>query len=149
MSLPRIARVAVATEHPSTPLSNATCVFALPRHAGKDVVAYARFSLVSIELLTVAARIVVSSVDTYLRFAEATNRLDLLEQGPPSLLDLVEEGAERTIEHVATNVVQNKVEGGLMELEEGAAKLGPVGEAVVSGAEKTVAKVAYTVIKDD
>jgi hypothetical protein len=38
--------------------------------------AYARVSLVGIELLTIDARIVVSSVDTYLRFAEATNRLD-------------------------------------------------------------------------
>src|SRR4051794_22666235 len=39
--------------------------------------AYVRVSLVGIELLTVDARIVISSVDTYLRFAEATNRLDL------------------------------------------------------------------------
>ena len=38
--------------------------------------AYARVSLVGIELLTIDARIVVASVDTYLRFAEATNRLD-------------------------------------------------------------------------
>ena len=39
--------------------------------------AYVRVSVVGIELLTIDARIVVASVDTYLRFAEATNRLDL------------------------------------------------------------------------
>ncbi len=39
--------------------------------------AYVRVSLVGIELLTMDARIVIASVDTYLRFAEATNRLDL------------------------------------------------------------------------
>ena len=40
---------------------------------------YLRVSLVGIELITVDARIVVASVDTYLRFAEAVNRLDLKE----------------------------------------------------------------------
>ena len=43
--------------------------------------AYVRVSLVGIELLTIDARIVIASVDTYLRFAEATNRLDLYEHG--------------------------------------------------------------------
>src|SRR4051794_24333878 len=41
---------------------------------------YVRVSLVGIELLTIDARIVVASVDTYLRFAEAVNRLDLEER---------------------------------------------------------------------
>ena len=40
---------------------------------------YVRVSLVGIELLTIDARIVIASVDTYLRFAEAVNRLDLTE----------------------------------------------------------------------
>ena len=38
---------------------------------------YVRVSLVGIELLTIDARIVIASVDTYLRFAQAVNRLDL------------------------------------------------------------------------
>lgn len=38
---------------------------------------YVRVSLVGIELLTIDARIVVASVDTYLRFAEAVERLDV------------------------------------------------------------------------
>jgi hypothetical protein len=41
---------------------------------------YLRVSLVGIEILTVDARIVVASVDTYLRFAEAVNRLDVSDQ---------------------------------------------------------------------
>src|SRR3712207_9099654 len=46
---------------------------------GLVIDAFVRVSLVGIELLTVDARIVVASVDTYLRFAEAVNRLDLLQ----------------------------------------------------------------------
>ena len=42
---------------------------------------FVRVSLVGIELITVDARIVVASVDTFLRFAEATNRLDLYGKG--------------------------------------------------------------------
>ena len=51
--------------------------------------AYIRVSLVGIELLTVDARIVIASVDTYLRFAEATNRLDLYEKGGKDLTEAV------------------------------------------------------------
>ncbi|MGI5132030.1 gas vesicle protein GvpJ [Pseudonocardia sp. CA-107938] len=42
---------------------------------------FVRVSLVGIEILTIDARIVVASVDTFLRFAEATNRLDLYGAG--------------------------------------------------------------------
>lgn len=38
---------------------------------------FIRVSLVGIEILKIDARIVVASVDTYLRFAEAVNRVDL------------------------------------------------------------------------
>ncbi|MEU6987882.1 gas vesicle protein GvpJ [Streptomyces sp. NPDC046324] len=38
---------------------------------------FVRVSLVGIEIIKIDARIVVASVDTYLRFAEACNRLDL------------------------------------------------------------------------
>jgi hypothetical protein len=51
--------------------------------------AYVRVSLVGIELLTVDARIVIASVDTYLRFAEATNRLDLFEKNGKDLPDFI------------------------------------------------------------
>jgi hypothetical protein len=66
---------------------------------GLVIDAYVRVSLVGIELLTIDARIVVASVDTYLRFAEATNRLDLYEQGGKDLGefigDLQEKGASK------------------------------------------------------
>jgi hypothetical protein len=52
---------------------------------------YVRVSLVGIELLTIDARIVIASVDTYLRFAEAVNRLDLTENGSKGLPELVED----------------------------------------------------------
>lgn len=58
---------------------------------------YLRVSLVGIELLTVDARVVVASVDTYLRFAEAVNRLDLARSGTethglPGMMDEIREG---------------------------------------------------------
>lgn len=63
--------------------------------------AYVRVSLVGIELLTIDARIVIASVDTYLRFAEATNRLDLYEHGGKGLTeavgDLQESGAGKKV----------------------------------------------------
>ena len=49
---------------------------------------YVRVSLDGIEVLTIDARIVIASVDTYLRFAEATNRLDLTQSGGKGLTDL-------------------------------------------------------------
>ncbi|MDR7346681.1 gas vesicle protein GvpJ [Enteractinococcus fodinae] len=51
---------------------------------------YVRVSLVGIEILTIDARIVIASVDTYLRFAEATNRLDLTQQGGKDLTEMLE-----------------------------------------------------------
>src|SRR6201989_722966 len=52
---------------------------------------FVRVSLIGIEILTIDARIVIASVDTYLRFAEAVNRLDLMEssdsQGLPDLME--------------------------------------------------------------
>jgi hypothetical protein len=57
---------------------------------GLVIDAFVRVSLVGIELLTVDARVVVASVDTYLRFAEAVNRLDLVQASNAQTLgDLV------------------------------------------------------------
>jgi hypothetical protein len=57
---------------------------------GLVIDAYVRVSLVGIELLTIDARIVIASVDTYLRFAEATNRLNLYDKGGKDLPELIE-----------------------------------------------------------
>src|SRR4249919_1726386 len=68
---------------------------------GLVIDAYVRISLVGIELITIDARIVIASVDTYLRFAEATNRLDLYEHGGKDLGevvgDLQESGAAKKV----------------------------------------------------
>jgi hypothetical protein len=58
---------------------------------------FVRVSLVGIELLTIDARIVIASVDTYLRFAEAVNRLDLMSTETQALPELgVTDGAGST-----------------------------------------------------
>ncbi|MFF1443676.1 gas vesicle structural protein GvpA [Streptomyces sp. NPDC058295] len=63
---------------------------------GLVIDAFVRVSVVGIEILKIDIRIVVASVDTYLRFAEACNRLDL-EAGPrkpAGLLELTEKITE-------------------------------------------------------
>ncbi|WP_456550888.1 gas vesicle protein GvpJ [Blastococcus sp. SYSU D00813] len=64
--------------------------------------AYVRVALLGIELVTVDARVVIASVDTYLRFAEAVDRLDLYPgsepRGLPGLFeDALEGGAEMVV----------------------------------------------------
>src|ERR1700756_2532322 len=62
---------------------------------GLVIDAYVRVSVIGIEVLTIDARIVIASVDTYLRFAEAVNRLDLMStetQGLPELMEGITEG---------------------------------------------------------
>lgn len=67
---------------------------------GLVIDAYVRVSLVGIELLTIDARVVIASVDTYLRFAEAVNRLDIAEADPkaglPEIVDDVTSGAAKS-----------------------------------------------------
>ena len=50
--------------------------------------AFVRVSVIGIELITIDARIVIASVDTYLRFAEAVNRLDLTQTEAAGLAEL-------------------------------------------------------------
>jgi gas vesicle structural protein len=63
---------------------------------GLVIDAYVRVSLIGIEILTIDARIVIASVDTYLRFAEAVNRLDIKEsddtQSLPELMESMSSG---------------------------------------------------------
>jgi hypothetical protein len=62
--------------------------------------AYVRVAVVGIELLTIDARVVIASVDTYLRFAEAVNRLDIQPSdqvaGLPGLMNELTEGGARS-----------------------------------------------------
>ncbi|WP_051467854.1 gas vesicle protein GvpJ [Actinomadura oligospora] len=57
---------------------------------------YARVALVGIEILTVDVRIVVASVDTYLRFAQAVNRLDIAHDGTAQGLPQVVQGMQES-----------------------------------------------------
>ncbi|MEV0700224.1 gas vesicle protein GvpJ [Saccharopolyspora sp. NPDC050389] len=66
---------------------------------------FVRVSLVGIEILTVDARVVVASVDTYLRFAEATNRLDLDQKGGKDLPELMEGMTQSGVEGKTKGVI--------------------------------------------
>jgi hypothetical protein len=70
---------------------------------GLVVDVFLRVSLVGIELLTVDARIVIASVDTYLRFAEAVNRLELNSSHS--------EGLPQLMEDITSDGAQNKTRG--------------------------------------
>jgi hypothetical protein len=67
---------------------------------GLVIDAFVRVSLIGIEILTIDARIVIASVDTYLRFAEAVNRLDIVQdtdsQGLPELMESITEGGAKS-----------------------------------------------------
>src|SRR2546423_6691674 len=72
---------------------------------GLVIDAYVRVSLVGIELLTIDARIVIASVDTYLRFAEAVNRLDI-SQDKETLPDLVGDMQQGGAKHKTKGVLE-------------------------------------------
>jgi gas vesicle structural protein len=78
--------------------------------------AYVRVSLIGIEILTIDARIVIASVDTYLRFAEAVNRLDLVQadesQGLPELMDSLTSGGSESKTKGAIEGVKDAFGGG-------------------------------------
>src|SRR3954452_16825447 len=77
--------------------------------------AYVRVSLIGIEILTVDARIVIASVDTYLRFAEAVNRLDIADddqaQGLPELMESLTSGGAESKTKGALEGVKEKLFG--------------------------------------
>jgi gas vesicle structural protein len=83
---------------------------------GLVVDAYVRVSLIGIEILTIDARIVIASVDTYLRFAEAVNRLDLLQsddsQGLPEIIESMTEGGSKSKSKGALEGVKDALSGG-------------------------------------
>ncbi len=64
---------------------------------GLAVDAYVRVPLAGIELVTPGARVSAASADSYLRFAEAANRLDIFQEevGPPSLAGQTRQGGGR------------------------------------------------------
>jgi gas vesicle structural protein len=96
---------------------------------GLVIDAYVRLSVIGIEILTIDARIVIASVDTYLRFAEAVNRLDLNETELSGLPELQEVAAKEVTKH--------KIEGTAED----------AGEAVTGGGSgRRAAKVAAAAV---
>jgi hypothetical protein len=104
---------------------------------GLVIDAYVRIAVIGIELITIDARIVIASVDTYLRFAEQVNRLDLTQTELAGLPELQEKGAEKMTEG-AIEGVEDKVtpdSSGLRTAAKGAAAAAAVGAAAVAARE--------------
>jgi hypothetical protein len=81
--------MSVTTQNSGRPSGGAlTEVLELILDRGVVIDIFVRVSLVGIEILTIDARIVVASVDTYLRYAEAVGRLNLDSRkvGAPELI---------------------------------------------------------------
>src|SRR3954451_19847363 len=71
---------------------------------GLVIDAYVRVSVIGIEVVTIDARIVIASVDTYLRFAEAVNRLDLTQTEAAGLAELRDGGSSEKTKGVLEGV---------------------------------------------
>jgi hypothetical protein len=56
---------------------------------------YVRVAVIGIELVTIDARIVIASIDTYLRFAEQVNRLDLNQTETAGIDELRSGGSDK------------------------------------------------------
>jgi hypothetical protein len=104
---------------------------------GLVIDAYIRVSVIGIELLTIDARIVIASVDTYLRFAEAVNRLDLTETELAGLPELQEKGAEKETEGAIEGVKDEVTPdgSGLSKAAKGAVAAAAVGAAAAAARE--------------
>jgi hypothetical protein len=104
---------------------------------GLVIDAYIRVAVIGIELVTIDARIVIASVDTYLRFAEAVNRLDLTETELAGLPELQEQGAKEMTEG-AIEGVEDKVtpdSGALRTAAKGAAAAAALAAAAAAARE--------------
>ena len=74
--------------------------------------AFVRVSLVGIEILTVDLRVVIASVDTYIRYAEAVQRLQLYERsGSKRLTDVMGDG----ISGMAMDSGKRRVKGAISD----------------------------------
>jgi hypothetical protein len=81
---------------------------------GLVIDAYVRVSVIGIEALTIDLRVVVASVDTYLHYAEAVNRLDLTKTETAGLKELQQGFGEKGAE----SKTKGALEGGMDALKE-------------------------------
>ncbi|MFE9723703.1 gas vesicle structural protein GvpA [Streptomyces sp. NPDC005794] len=116
---------------------------------GLVIDAFVRVSLVGIEILKIDVRVVVASVDTYLRFAEACNRLDL-ESGrkaPTQLTDIVgdtmESGAKGKSKGALTGAVEaftDSLQGGRDDSEDQEKEKRPARKSSASSTSRRTAQ---------
>jgi hypothetical protein len=99
--------------------------------------AYVRVAVIGIELITIDARIVIASVDTYLRFAEAVNRLDLNETELGGLPELQETGAKKETEGAIEGIEEKLTpdSSALRTAAKGAAAAAALGAAAAAARE--------------
>jgi gas vesicle structural protein len=104
---------------------------------GLVIDAYIRIAVIGIELITIDARIVIASVDTYLRFAEAVNRLDLTQTELAGLPELQEKGAKMETEGAIEGVEEKVTPDGsaLGKAAKGAVAAAAVGAAAAAARE--------------
>jgi hypothetical protein len=106
---------------------------------GLVIDAYVRVSVIGIELLTIDARIVIASIDTYLGFAEAVNRLDLTQTELAGLPELQEKGAEKETEGAIEGAEEKLLPGEegstLRKAAKGAAAAAAIGAAAAAARE--------------
>jgi gas vesicle structural protein len=106
---------------------------------------YLRVAVIGIELVTIDARIVIASIDTYLRFAEAVNRLDLNQTELSGLPELQEKGAEEMTEGAIEGAEQELIPDGAFRT---AAK-GAAAAAALAAAAAAAREIASRVQSDD
>ncbi|MFL5941366.1 MAG: gas vesicle protein GvpJ [Gaiellaceae bacterium] len=106
---------------------------------GLVIDAYIRIAVIGIELITIDARIVIASVDTYLRFAEAVNRLDLTQTELAGLPELQEKGAEKETEGAIEGVEDELTPDGSAL---GTAAKGAVAAAAIGAAAAAAREIA-------
>jgi gas vesicle structural protein len=106
---------------------------------GLVIDAYVRIAVIGIELITIDARIVIASVDTYLRFAEAVNRLDLAQTELGGLPELQERGAatmaKGTVEGLEEKVLPGHSGSSLRTAAKAVAAAAATGAAAVAARE--------------
>ena len=104
---------------------------------GLVIDAYVRIAVIGIELITIDARIVIASVDTYLRFAEAVNRLDLNQTELGGLPELQEQGAKKMTEGAIEGVEEEVTpdSSAVRTAAKGAAAAAAVGAAALAARE--------------
>jgi hypothetical protein len=102
---------------------------------GLVIDAYVRVAVIGIELVTIDARIVVASVDTYLRFAEAVKRLDLTETELAGLPELQEKGAVEMTKGAIEGAEEELLPDSLRKAAKGAAAAAAVAAAAAAARE--------------